>query len=145
LALAACLLVIAYQNAVVLPRFETQIAELKQPEMLPSFSLVSGNSRGGETHSFAVGQSKPFLLQVDIPTEDRFLSYNCVFYGPGDSFAWQVEVPAQLAKDTISIRVPPTNRASGRYKLVIQGKVDHGGPSTAVEVAELPFTLNTLE
>ena len=31
---------IAYQNVVVYPRFKTEIAELKAPEILPSLSLV---------------------------------------------------------------------------------------------------------
>ena len=39
-ALAASLLVIVYQNAVVFPRFQTQIAELRAPEVLPVVSLV---------------------------------------------------------------------------------------------------------
>ena len=46
-ALAASLLVIVYQNAVVYPRLRSEVAQLETPEILPTVSLVSGNSRGG--------------------------------------------------------------------------------------------------
>ncbi len=71
-ALAASLLVIAYQNLAVFPHFKTEIAELKAPEILPVVSLVGGNSRGGQTPEASVAAAHPFLLSVDIPTQDRF-------------------------------------------------------------------------
>ena len=61
-ALAASLLVIAYQNVVVYPRFKTEIAELKTPEILPSLSLVNGNSRGGQIPAVTVGSPAAFSL-----------------------------------------------------------------------------------
>src|SRR5271155_4232621 len=73
-ALAASLLVIAYQNVVVYPHFKTEIAELKAPEILPSLSLVNGNSRGGQIPAVTVGGGQPFLLLLDIPAQDRFSS-----------------------------------------------------------------------
>jgi anti-sigma factor RsiW len=76
-ALAASLLVTAYQNILVFPRLTNEVAQLKAPEVLPSLSLVSGNSRGGETSSMTVANTKPFLLLVDVPTQDRFMSYTC--------------------------------------------------------------------
>jgi len=73
-ALAACLLVIAYQNFVVFPHFRSALAELRTPEILPSVSLVGGNSRGGQTPSITVHGAQPFLVLVDIPPQDRFSS-----------------------------------------------------------------------
>jgi hypothetical protein len=138
-ALAASLLVIAYQNVVVYPRFKTEIAELKAPEILPQVSLVGGNSRGGKIPGATVGSGKPFLLLVDIPTEDRFSSYTCLLYSPSGSPAWRVEVSLQQAKDTVSIRVPSAGQGAGEYTLTVQGNV----AGSAVDLAHYRFTLSS--
>jgi hypothetical protein len=139
-ALAASLLVVAYQNLVVYPGFETEIAALKAPEILPSISLAAGNSRGGQVPSGAVEGGHPFLLSVDIPTQDRFSSYTCLLYSPSGTLLWRVEVPAQSARDTVFIRVPSAARLPGNYTLTIQGKIDPGG--TPVDLAHDQFALN---
>jgi hypothetical protein len=141
-ALAASLLVTAYQNIVVYPHLTNEIAQLKAPEILPSLSLVSGNSRGGEASSIAVSKAKPFLLLVDIPTQDRFLSYTCSLYSPSGSLAWNVQVSAQEAKDTVSIRVPGVEKVAGSYTLVVRGDTDRASVGPAVELAHYRFTLN---
>src|ERR1700733_10656742 len=66
-ALAASLLVIVYQNAVVYPWLRSEVAQLETPEILPTVSLVNGNSRGGGIPSAAVGGAHSLLLLVDIP------------------------------------------------------------------------------
>ena len=136
-ALAASLLVIAYQNVVVYPRFKTEIAELKTPEILPQVSLVGGNSRGGQIPGATVGSGKPFLLLLDIPAEDRFSSYTCLLYSPSGSLAWRVEVSPQQAKDTVSIRVPSAGQGAGEYTLTVQGNM----AGSAVDLAPLSLYL----
>jgi hypothetical protein len=138
-ALAASLLVIAYQNVVVYPRFKTEIAELKAPEILPQVSLVGGNSRGGQIPGASVGFGKAFLLLVDIPTEDRFSSYSCLLYSPSGSLVWRVEVSPQQAKDTVSIRVPSAGQGAGKYTLTVQGMM----AGSAVDLAHDRFTLSS--
>ena len=141
-ALAACLLVIAYQNIVTLPHFRSAIAELRTPEVLPTISLVGGNSRGGATPSIAVPGIQPFLVLVDIPTQDRFSSYTCLLYSPSDSLAWRVQVSAEAAKDTVSIRVPAAQRVPGSYTLVVQGNTDRTPQENGVDLAHYHFALN---
>jgi hypothetical protein len=141
-ALAASLLVTAYQNIVVYPHLTNEIAQLKVPEILPSLSLVSGNSRGGEASSIAVSKAKPFLLLVDIPTQDRFISYTCSLYSPSGSLAWHVQVSSQEAKDTVSIRVPGVEKVAGSYTLIVRGDTDQTPVGPAVELAHYRFTLN---
>jgi hypothetical protein len=138
-ALAASLLVIVYQNVIVFPHLENQIAELKAPEILPSISLVGGNSRGGQLPAAQVDSARPFLLQLDIPTQDRFLSYTCLLYSPSGSLSWKVEVSAQSAKDTVLIRVPSSGGQSGEYTLTVQGNTDRG--ATSVALAHYRFAL----
>jgi hypothetical protein len=143
-ALAASLLVIAYQNVVVYPRFKAEISELKAPEMLPSvspaISLVGGNSRDGKVPAFTLEAGHPFLLLLDIPAQDRFSNYTCLLYSPSGSLSWRVNVSGQLAKDTVSIRVPSGDRPSGEYTLTVQGNTDRG--ETPVELAHYRFALN---
>jgi Putative zinc-finger len=139
-ALAASLLVIVYQNVIFFPHLENQIAELKAPEILPSLSLFSGNSRGGKVSVADVVAGKPFLLSLDLPAEERFSSYSCLLYAPSGSLSWQVEVSSQLAKDTVSIRVPSVGQQSGDYTLAVRGNM---GAAGSVDLARYHFTLNS--
>jgi hypothetical protein len=140
-ALAACLLVIAYQNLVIFPRFKSALAELRAPEILPTVSVVGGNSRGGTAPSIAIEGAHAFLVLIDIPTQDRFSSYTCLLYSPSGSLAWNVQVSAEEAKDTVSIRVPAGQAVSGSYTLVVQGNNGAASGENGSELARYRFTL----
>src|SRR5271163_4695785 len=103
-AFALLLLVIAYQNVVVYPRLAAEVAQTRNPEILPSLSLIGGNSRGGAVPSVAVGRSQPLLLSVDIPVADQYARYSCVLVAPSGAIVWRMPVSAAQAKDTVSIR-----------------------------------------
>lgn len=141
--LAASLLVIAYQNIVVYPRFNREIAQLRSPEILPSISLVGGNSRGGQLPSLSVGREQPFLLFLDIPAQDRFSTYTCWLYTPSGAQAWHVQVSAQQAKDTVSIRIPAADRMDGNYSVLVQGNLDPSHPGSSVDLARYSFVLKS--
>jgi hypothetical protein len=138
-ALAASLLLVAYQNLVVFPSFKTEIAELKTPEVLPVISLVGGNSRGDQTPTATAAAARPFLVSLDIPTQDRFTSYTCLLYSPSGTLAWRVDVSPQAARDTVSIRVPSTDKLPGEYTLAVQGNVT----GTSVDLAHYKFALTS--
>jgi hypothetical protein len=142
-ALAACLLFIVYQNTVVVPRLHQQIAQFNSPEVVPSVSLIGGASRGGVIPSMTVPAGHPFLLLMDIPTQDRFSSYTCSLYSPIGKLAWQVHVSAQEARDTISITVPAADRMDGKYSLHVQGNTSVSNPQTPVDLARYSFILKT--
>lgn len=137
-ALAASLLLVAYQNLLVFPRLQTEIAEMRAPEVLPVISLVGGNSRGGETSTASVAAAHPFLLSFDVPTQDRFTSYTCLLYSPSGTVAWRVKVSPQAARDTVSIRVPSTDKLSGEYTLAVQGNL----AGTSVDLGRYKFALD---
>ncbi|HEX4022333.1 MAG TPA: hypothetical protein VHX63_14405 [Acidobacteriaceae bacterium] len=140
-ALAASLFVIAYQNLVVYPRFTGEIAQLKTPEVLPSLSLVGGTHRGGSIPAITVRPAQPFLLFVDVPTQDRFASYTCTLYSPSGVVAWQVQVSRQQAEDTVAIRVPAVYRMEGNYVVLVRGNLNPAQPETSVDLARYVFTL----
>ena len=100
--------------------------------------MVGGNSRGGSLPVAAVRAGEPFLLSLDLPAEDHVSTYSCLLYAPSGSLLWRVEVAPQLAKDTISIRVPSVGKQSGDFTLVIKGnKSDEG----ATDLARYRITL----
>jgi hypothetical protein len=142
-AFALLLLVIVYQNAVVFPHLATQVAQLKAPEILPTLSLVGGNSRGGETPSISIHKTKPFLIAVDIPAQDRFSSYTCLLYSPSGSTAFRIQVSAQQAKDTVLIHVPADNTVAGNYTLAVQGNTDRVPAEPAADLAHYPFVVKS--
>jgi hypothetical protein len=137
-ALAASLLVILYQNAVVYPRLTSEVARLRAPEVMATVSLVGGNSRGGGLPSVATREGQSVQLLVDVPTQDRFLSYYCQVYSPSQELLATVQVSALEAKDTVHIRIPAVKRVEGIYSLQIQGNsVSNAG----VRLAQYSFVL----
>jgi Putative zinc-finger len=141
-AMAALLLVIAYQNGVVYPRLAADLAASRSPEILAPVSLIGGNSRGAAIPSITLTRAQPLLLSLDIPTAERFTAYTCVLVAPSGAIVWRVPVSAEQAKDTVSIRIPAGEWPSGEYGLIVQGH----SPSPEKEPAELAryrFTLNS--
>jgi hypothetical protein len=140
-AFAALLLVIAYQNLAMHPRFAGATAQLNNPEILTPVSLVGGLSRGGATPSVTVTQSQPLLLSVDIPAAEQYSRYSCVLIDPSGAALWRVPVSAEQAKDTVSIRIPAGQWGRGNYTLLVQGYTNplRGEPA---DVARYRFTVN---
>ena len=141
-AFATCLLVVVYQNTVVYPRLRTEVASLEKPEVLTTISLVNANSRGGDIVSAKTGDARALLLLVDIPAQDRFSDYTCLLYSPDHQLLWTVKVSAQDAKDTVSIRVPFTNKADGIYSLAVKGNQAGAASSSGTDLATYSFSLN---
>jgi hypothetical protein len=131
---------VAYQNVVVLPRFAGQTAQLRNPEILTSLSLIGGNSRGGALPSATVAEGQPLLISVDIPTAERFSSYACVLVAPSGAVVWRLPVSPIQAQDTVAIRVPSGLLRAGDYRLVVQGRAD--AAAAPVDLSTYRFTLN---
>jgi len=138
-ALAASLLVIGYQNVIVYPHMEGQLARLEAPAILPTLSLVSSNSRGGPAASITVKDGAPYLVSFDIPAQASYAGYTCQLYTHGGVLAWQIQISSQAAKDTVTISAPAGDRPAGAYTLVIQG--NSGPSSTGVEIVRYHFNL----
>jgi hypothetical protein len=136
-ALAASLLVIVYQNVVVYPHLESELAQLESPAVLPSVYLAAGASRGGSLPSVTVNGMRPFQLTFDIPAQAIYSSYTCSLYAPSGALDWRYQVSSQMAKDAVTIIAPAAHRAPGTYTLVVQGN----GATPAVELERTQFTL----
>jgi hypothetical protein len=142
-ALAACLVVMVYQNMVTFPRLRTEVAKVEMPAVLPTISLVGGNSRGGSMPSAATNGATSILLMVDIPTQERFSRYICALYTPQHQLIGTVQVSAEQAKDTVSVRAPVQSGVYGTYSLEIRGEQVAGSASASEPaLASYTYTLN---
>jgi hypothetical protein len=126
------LLVIGYQNLVEMPHLKTQLASLNSPEVLPTVSLVGGVSRAGKLPSADVKSDKPVLLTIDVPTDERYSSYEVSVLDSAGKPAWTMPITAQKAKDTLSIAMSAKGLQSGTYTHVIKGLAS-GATPIAVE------------
>lgn len=115
------LAVIAYQNSVVLPRFNGQIAQLRQPGVVATVSLIGGNSRGSAPPPISGTTGQPILLSFDIPAIRPYPGYDCVLIDASRTVVWRVPVSSVQAQDTVSISVPAGALRAGDYTLVVRG------------------------
>jgi hypothetical protein len=133
-ACASLLAVIAVQNLDVIPR----AAGPDAPEVLPTLSLVGGDTRGAEVSRLPLEGAHAFILNVDVPTDDSYSNYACALLAPSGATLWRVPISRQLAKDTVSIRVPATGPAGGTFTLVVQGM--KSGTESPTDLAHYRFT-----
>jgi hypothetical protein len=132
---ASLLLVIAYQNFIA----PGGASGFKNPEVLPSVSLVGGNSRGGTLSSVTVADGKPILVSLDVPTQDQYSSYEIALTSPAGAALWRLPISAEQAKDTVSVRIPTAHWVAGEYRLIVYG---HGPGTEAADLARYRFNFN---
>jgi hypothetical protein len=138
-ALAASLLVIAYQNILVLPPMRRAATLVQAPTVVNNVILANSDARGGEIPKLAAPALGSFLISVDIPSKTEYSSYLCVLYTASGERLWQVPVTAQQAENTVSLRVPTGKAANGANELRVLGVPSTGG--SAVEVGRYRFNL----
>ena len=140
-AMAAMLLVIAFQNVVTVPHLRQEASVASAPQILPSVNLVDGGSRGAEIRTIAASAHQPFMLFVDVPTDTRFSGYLCSLYSPSGKMIWQITVPPSQAMNTVPIQVPSENAAAGVNTLLVQGVSADASNGTPVDLVKYRFLL----
>jgi hypothetical protein len=132
-ALVACLLLLVYQSAVVVPDMRKQLAETNAPAVLNTLVLADGQARGAELPKVTAPKGGSFLLAVDIPASTDYASYLCVLYSPNGSKIWSGNVAAEQAKDAVQIQIPSAVTEPGENTLVVNG-VRRDGPDAKIEI-----------
>jgi hypothetical protein len=140
-ALALLLLIVGYQAAYVIPHIKSDLSAATAPQTLPSLSLLSANSRGGQAPEITIPANKPFGMFVDIPPGQKFSRYGCEVESASGAVEFSVNVSAEEAKQTVLLMVPPSKLTAGKYVLVVRG-YDPSQPGSERETARYPFTLN---
>ena len=144
-ALAALLLVAGYQNVITIPHLKTALSQADTAQTLPSFSLITGDSRGGAPLAVTVPAGKPFSFFVDIPP-GSYASYLCEFQSESGTPELSVTVSAADAKRTVQLLIPPGRLAPGKHVLVVRGLDSQGKPhADKMGVASYPFSLEYMK
>lgn len=141
-ALAASLLVVAYQNILILPAMRRAAAVAQTPAVMNNVILANIDARGADIPKLAAPAFGSFLISVDIPSKDDYASYVCLLYNASGERLWQMPITAQQAENTVSVRVPTDKAASGINELRVLGVPSTGG--SPVEVGRYRFSLQIL-
>jgi hypothetical protein len=121
-ALAALLVVLAYQNLVTFPRLTRA---LNQAQILPA-ATVNLLTYGANANPLSVASGQSFLLNVIVPPGKKYDNYRADLYDPAGKL--QVSLPIAgssggVTGDVWSIRFPAASQ-SGIYKLNVYGISD---------------------
>jgi hypothetical protein len=135
-AMALLLLIVGYQNVVELPATRSKAA---LPEIMPSVTMNIA-TRGGDVPVVPARQGQDFALLIDLPPDGAFSTYIADLYNPAGRIEWSLEIPADaVANDSLSVRVPGTDRPGGAYILAVRGVPRDGG--SPAEIGRHSFEL----
>jgi hypothetical protein len=139
-AFACLLLVVLYQNILVLPKLKGQVDRLQSPEILAAITLIGANSRAGTTPARAVVDGEALLLSFDVPPDGGYDAYSAQLLGPSGGILWSKPISAAQAQDTVSLRIPGQRWEAGEYTLILQGSAPSA--TAAVPLSRLRFVLS---
>jgi hypothetical protein len=138
---ALLLLFAGYQNLIVIPHLKTAAPSIA-PQTLPSYSLITANSRGGEPLTITVPSNKPFSLYIDIPPEKQFPLYICELVNAFGATEYSLNISGQEAQNSVQLLIPPVTLKPGSYAVVVRGlATPEVAASSGTEIARYPFTL----
>ena len=70
-ALAACLLLLAFQTFVIQPRIKLEIAQAQAPAVLNPLVLANAGARGDSVPEIVAPKHGSFVISLDVPTNGR--------------------------------------------------------------------------
>ena len=135
--LATLLLVVGYQNLVLIP----QLKESRAPRVLPMFSLISANTRGETVPAFTTQPNQPVGLYVDVPADAAYSTYEIALVDPwGKTTALRSLSHAEAQKTQVVVVNP--GKISGKYTLIISGQTNSQPASSPAELARILFRVD---
>lgn len=132
-ALAACLLLLAFQTFVLQPRMKLEIAQLQTPTVLNPVVLANAGARGDSIPAITAPEHGFFVISLDVPTTGGFSSYRCSLFAPDGSLLWQTTVSPEQARDALLINMPTDKVKEGLNTFLIQGSSTGAGPNGTLE------------
>ncbi|HXZ11433.1 MAG TPA: zf-HC2 domain-containing protein [Candidatus Sulfotelmatobacter sp.] len=143
---ALLLLIIGYQNAVVIPQLKSAGSAATTPQALRNFSLLTSNSRGDGALNISVAPNQPFGIFLDIPPQGHFDSYVCEFENESGATELSIPVTAEQAKETVQLLIPARRLGQGNHVLVVRGVASsEAAAANKTEVARYPFRLESFQ
>jgi Putative zinc-finger len=133
-ALAACLLVLAFQMFVIRPRMKLEVARAQAPAVLNPLVLANAGPRGGDSIPQIVApEHGSFVVSLDVPTAGGLSGYRCSLVAPDGSVVWQTAVSPEQARDALLINMPTDKVKEGLNVFLIQGLPAGGSSSGTLE------------
>jgi hypothetical protein len=132
-ALAACLLLLAFQTLVLQPRMKLEIAQAQAPAVLNPLILANAGPRGDSIPAIVAPEHGSFVVSLDVPTTGGFSSYRCSLFAPDGSLLWQTTVSPEQARDALLINMPTDKVKEGLNTFLIQGSSAGAGPNGTLE------------
>jgi hypothetical protein len=129
--MAGLLLIVGYQNLILIPRLQQSQA----PRVLPMYSLISANTRGETLPVFAAQPNQPFGLYVDIPVDREISNYKVSVQDPWGKTILSSSLDSAQAQKTQVLVINP-GKKSGKYTLIIIGQ------PKPTELARIQFTVD---
>jgi putative zinc finger protein len=120
--MALLLIVVGYQNLVQLPQLQSAA---NQPHVLPAISL-NLLTYGSNSEPVAVAPGQAFLVNLIVPPEAGYSSYQVDLYNPSGQIDSSLPITGVSSGGTWPIQIPGANRQSGTYKLTVLGRTANG-------------------
>jgi hypothetical protein len=135
-ALAACLVILAFQTFVLQPRMKLEVAQGQAPAVLTPLILANAGPRGDSIPEIVAPEHGSFVVSLDVPATGSFSRYLCSLYAPDGSLLWQTTVSPEQARDALLINLPTSKTKEGLNTFLIQGSPAGG---TLVDLARYRF------
>jgi hypothetical protein len=133
-ALAACLVILAFQTFVLQPRIRLQVAQAQAPAVLNPLILANAGARGDSVPEIVAPEHGSFVISLDIPTTGGYSSYPCSLFAPDGSLLWKTTITPEQARDALLINMPTDRVKEGLNTFLIQGSSTGAGPNGTLEV-----------
>ncbi len=142
--LATLLLVVGYQNFVTIPQLKTMSSTGSGVDG-DFVSLIGANSRSESLSSIQLHQSKPAILEVDIPTSGEFTGYVCRLQNQEGQSVYEAHISSADVKKSVHLIVPRSKLQSQKYTLAVfgQGASNSAAPAET-EVERLAFAVEII-
>jgi hypothetical protein len=132
-ALAACLVMLAFQTFVLQPRMKLELARAQNPAVLNPLVLANAGARGDSVPEIVAPKHGSFVVSLDVPTTGGFSGYRGSLYAPDGSLLWQTTISPEQAHDAVLINVPSDKVKDGINTFAIQGLSPGGNTSGTLE------------
>jgi hypothetical protein len=120
-ALAACLLILAFQTFVLQPRMKLELAQAQVPAVLNPLVLANAGARGDSIPEIVAIVHRSFVISLDVPTTGGFSSYLCSLFAPDGALVWQTTISPEQARDALLVSIPTDKTKEGLNTFLIQG------------------------
>ena len=144
-AFAVLLLALGYQSFVTVPYWKQEASKATSPRVLPMYSLIKANTRGGDGQVIEGRPGEPIGLYLDVPAEAAYQQYALRLEDPNGKSTMLRTVSFSEAQRPVVVEVTPGNRA-GAYQIVVLGLTEQGSdPARGTILASVKFQVELLK